>query len=129
MKINKQDILLVIIVILAGYSIFQMNGIKTDVAGYNAKIDSIQNEIDSVEMVNKEITTQILSIDKDINNIDNDIDKVTKNITIIKNNTNEKVDAVNEFTFSDLAKFFSDRYDAREDSSAGHNSTPQNPNR
>ena len=80
-------------------------------------------------MVNKEITTQILSIDKDINNIDNDIDKVTKNITIIKNQTNEKIDAVNEFTFSDLAKFFSDRYDAREDSSAGHNSTPQNPNR
>ena len=128
MKINKQDILLVIIVILAGYSIFQMNGIKTDVAGYNAKIDSIQNEIDSVEMVNKEITTQILSIDKDINNIDNDIDKVTKNITIIKNQTNEKVDAVNEFTFSDLAKFFSDRYEGKIDST-GHNSTTQDPNR
>jgi len=128
MKINKQDILLVIIVILAGYSIFQMNGIKTDVAGYNAKIDSIQNEIDSVEMVNKEITTQILSIDKDINNIDNDIDKVTKNITIIKNNTNEKVDAVNEFTFSDLAKFFSDRYEGNV-GGAGHDSTTKSPNR
>ncbi len=128
MKINKQDILLVIIVILAGYSIFQMNGIKTDVAGYNAKIDSIQNEIDSVEMVNKEITTQILSIDKDINNIDNDIDKVTKNITIIKNNTNEKVDAVNEFTFSDLAKFFSDRYEG-DISGARHDSTSKGPNR
>ena len=129
MKINKQDILLVIIVILAGYSIFQMNGIKTDVAGYNAKIDSIQNEIDSVEMVNKEITTQILSIDKDINNIDNDIDKVTKNITIIKNNTNEKVDAVNEFTFSDLDKFFSDRYYGRENDETRHDSIPKNPNR
>jgi peptidoglycan hydrolase CwlO-like protein len=128
MKINKQDILLVIIVILAGYSIFQMNGIKTDVAGYNAKIDSIQNEIDSVEMVNKEITTQILSIDKDINNIDNDIDKVTKNITIIKNNTNEKVDAVNEFTFSDLAKFFSDRYEG-DISGARHDSTSKGSNR
>lgn len=128
MKINKQDILLVIIVILAGYSIFQMNGIKTDVAGYNAKIDSIQNEIDSVEMVNKKITTQILSIDKDINNIDNDIDKVTKNITIIKNNTNEKVDAVNEFTFSDLAKFFSDRYEG-DISGARHDSTSKGSNR
>lgn len=128
MKINKQDILLVIIVILAGYSIFQMNGIKTDVAGYNAKIDSIQNEIDSVEMVNKEITTQILSIDKDINNIDNDIDKVTKNITIIKNNTNEKVDAVNEFTFSDLSKFFSDRYEG-DISGARHDSTSKGSNR
>ncbi len=129
MKINKTDILLVIVVLLAGYSIFQMKGIKTDVAGYNAKIDSIQNEIDSVEMVNKEITTQILTIDKEIDNIDGDIDKVTKNITIIKNQTDEKVNAVNEFTFSDLAKFFSDRYEGREIGSTGHDSTAKSSNR
>jgi esterase/lipase len=129
MKINKTDILLVIVVLLAGYSIFQMKGIKTDVAGYNAKIDSIQNEIDSVEMVNKEITTQILTIDKEIDNIDGDIDKVTKNITIIKNQTDEKVNAVNEFTFSDLAKFFSDRYEEREIGGSGHDSTAKSSNR
>ncbi len=129
MKINKTDILLVIVVLLAGYSIFQMKGIKTDVAGYNAKIDSIQNEIDSVEMVNKEITTQILTIDKEIDNIDGDIDKVTKNITIIKNQTDEKVNAVNEFTFSDLAKFFSDRYEGRENGNSGHDSTAKSSNR
>ncbi len=129
MKINKTDILLVIVVLLAGYSIFQMKGIKTDVAGYNAKIDSIQNEIDSVEMVNREITTQILTIDKQIDNIDGDIDKVTKNITIIKNQTDEKVNAVNEFTFSDLAKFFSDRYEGREIGGSGHDSTAKSSNR
>jgi len=128
MKINKQDVLLVIIVVLAGYSIFQMKGIKTDVAGFNAKIDAIQTEIDSVEMINKEITTQILSLDKEIDNIDGDIERVTKNITIIKNNTNEKVDAVNEFTFSDLAKFFSDRYEGNV-GGAGHDSTSKSSNR
>ena len=110
MKINKTDILLVIIVILAGYSIFQMNGIKTDVAGYNAKIDSIQNEIDSVQLENVKITEQIVTIDKEINNIDGDIEKVTKNITIIKNQTNEKIDSVNNYNFSDLEKFFTERY-------------------
>lgn len=129
MKNNKSNILLVIVALLAGYSIFQMRGIRTDVAGYNAKIDSIQNEIDSVQMVNKEITTQILTIDKEIDNIDGDIDKVTKNITIIKKQTDEKVNAVNEFTFSDLAKFFSDRYEGRENSGSGHDSTTQNSNR
>jgi peptidoglycan hydrolase CwlO-like protein len=110
MKINKQDILLVIIVILAGYSIFQMNGIKTDVSAYNAKIDSIQNEIDSIEVVNEKISEKITTIDGDINNIDGDIAKVTKNITIIKNQTNEKIDSVNNFNFSDLEKFFTERY-------------------
>lgn len=129
MKNNKSNILLVIVALLAGYSIFQMRGIRTDVAGYNAKIDSIQNEIDSVQMVNKEITTQILTIDKEIDNIDGDIDKVTKNITIIKKQTDEKVNAVNEFTFSDLAKFFSDRYEGRENGGSGYDSTAQNSNR
>lgn len=129
MKITKNDILLVIVIVLAGYSIFQMKGIRTDVAGYNAKIDSIQNEIDSIDLVNKEITNKIVAIDNEINNIDGDIDKVTKNITIIKKQTDEKVNAVNEFTFSDLAKFFSDRYEGREISGSGYDSTSKSSNR
>jgi peptidoglycan hydrolase CwlO-like protein len=129
MKINKQDVLLLIIIILGGYSVLQMKGIKTDVNSYNQKIDAIQKEIDSVQVENKKITEQIVVIDKEIDNIDGDISKVTKNITIIKNQTNEKVDAVNEFTFSDLSKFFSDRYEGRENSGSGHDSTSKNSNR
>jgi peptidoglycan hydrolase CwlO-like protein len=110
MKINKTNILLVIVVILAGYSIFQTEQIRTDVAGYNAKIDSIQNEIDSVQLENAKITEQIVTIDKEIDHVDNNINNVTKNITIIKNQTNEKIDSVNNYNFSDLEKFFTDRY-------------------
>ena len=110
MKINKQNILLGIIVCLATYSIFQGHGIRTDVAGYNAKIDSIQTEIDSIQQANKALTEQILTIDKEIDNIDGDINSVTKNITIIKKQTDEKIDSVNNYNFSDLEKFFTDRY-------------------
>ena len=110
MKINKTDILLVIIVILAGYSIFQTSKIRTDVAGYNAKIDSIQNEIDSVQLENVKITEQITTIDKEIDVVDKNINNVTKNITIIKKQTDEKIDSVNNYNFSDLEKFFTDRY-------------------
>jgi peptidoglycan hydrolase CwlO-like protein len=110
MKINKTDILLIIIALLAGFTIFQMNGIKTDVAGYNAKIDSIQNEIDSVQLENTKITEQIVTIDKEIDAVDNNINNVTKNITIIKNQTHEKIDSVNNYNFSDLEKFFTERY-------------------
>ncbi len=126
---NKTNILIIIIGIMAAYNILQTKGIKTDVSAYNKKIDLIQKEIDSVQVLNKQLNIQIANIDTEIDKVDGDIGRVTKNRTIIKNQTNEKIDAVNEFTFSDLAKFFSDRYDAREDSSAGHNSTPQNPNR
>lgn len=110
MKINKADVLLVIIALLAGYSILQMRGIKTDVSGFNAKIDSIQNEIDSVHIENQKLVEEIKVIDSEIDNIDGDINNVTKNITIIKNQTNAKIDSVNNFNFSDLEKFFSERY-------------------
>jgi peptidoglycan hydrolase CwlO-like protein len=110
MKINKQTILLVIIAILAGYTIFQNQGIKTDVAGYNAKIESIQKEIDSVQVENEKISEQIVTIDKEIDVVDHNINNVTKNITIIKNQTHEKIDSVNNYNFSDLEKFFTDRY-------------------
>lgn len=129
MKINKQDVLLIIIIILGGYSILQMNGIKTDVNSYNIKIDLIQKEIDTIQIANEKITEQIKSIDSEIENIDGDINRVTKNITIIKNQTNEKVDAVNGFTFSDLDKFFSDRYQGREYNESGHDSIPESSNR
>ncbi len=110
MKINKTNILLVIVVILAAYSIFQTGQIKTDIAGYNAKIDSIQHEIDSVQIENHKITEQIVTIDKEIDHVDNNINNVTKNITIIKKQTDEKIDSVGNYNFSDLEKFFTDRY-------------------
>ena len=122
MKINKTNILLVIIGILAAYSIFQGSKIRTDVAGYNAKIDSIQNEIDSVMMVNESLNKEIVKIDNQIDNIDGDITKVQKNITIIKNQTDEKINVVDSYNFSDLNRFFTDRYE-------GHDSTSQSTNR
>jgi archaellum component FlaC len=60
--------------------------------------------------MNQQITEEIKQIDSEIDNIDNDINNVTKNITIIKKQTNEKIDSVNNFNFSDLEKFFTDRY-------------------
>lgn len=110
MNINKQNILLFVIVILVAYNIFTTSGIKTDVAGYNAKIDSIQHEIDSVQLENHKLNEQIVVIDKEIDKVDGNINNVTKNITIIKNQTNEKIDSVNNYNFSDLEKFFTDRY-------------------
>jgi peptidoglycan hydrolase CwlO-like protein len=110
MKNNKQTILLIIIAILAGYTIFQNQGIKTDVAGYNAKIESIQKEIDSVQVENHKITEQIVTIDKEIDVVDHNVNNVTKNITIIKNNTDEKVNAITTIGNVELEQLFTNRY-------------------
>ena len=111
MKINKTHIFLIIIAGVAAYSLFQTASIKTDIAGYYRKIDSLQHEIDSVENENKILDTHIATVDNEINKVEGDIINVNKNITIIKNNTHEKVTAVNDYTIHDLLKFFSDRYE------------------
>jgi peptidoglycan hydrolase CwlO-like protein len=110
MKVNKQTLLLIIIVGLAGYNIFTTSGIKTDIAGYNQKIDSIQNEIDSVAIENKKLDEHITNVNNEISKVEGQVTNVTKNITIIKNQTHEKIDSVNNYNFSDLEKFFTDRY-------------------
>jgi peptidoglycan hydrolase CwlO-like protein len=110
MKINKTNILLVLIACLAAYTIFQNQGIKTDVAGYNAKIDSLQKEVDSVYIVNKKIDNQIDKVDNHIVNVNKDIDNVTKNITNIKNNTDEKVNSVTTIGNVELEQLFANRY-------------------
>lgn len=121
MKINKTNILLLMIATLAVYNIFTLNKIRTDVAGYNKKIDIIQKEIDSVSIENKQITNQITSLDENIGTIDGSIDSVTNKISSIKYNTNEKIKHVNLYTVSDLTGFFSDRYDSTPKVTGGKN--------
>ena len=110
MKINKTNILLVLIACLAGYTIFQSQGIKTDVAGYNAKIESIQKEIDSVEIENNKISEQIVTIDKDIEVVGHSVNNVTKNITLIKTETDEKVNSITTIGNIELEQLFTNRY-------------------
>jgi len=110
MKINKSNILLVIIIVLAAWNIFTTSGIKTDVAGYNKKIELIQNDIDSVQVENHKITEQIVTIDKDIDVVDRNINNVTKNITLIKNETDEKVNSITTIGNVELEQLFTNRY-------------------
>ncbi len=110
MKINKSNVLLAIIIILAAWNIFTTNGIRTDVSGYNHKIDSIQNEIDSVQLENHKINEQIVTIDKDIDMVGHNINNVTKNITLIKTETDEKVNIVNTIGNIELEQLFANRY-------------------
>jgi len=115
MKIIK-NIILVILIIGVAYNLFTNNGIRTDVAMYNHKIDSIQNEIDSVQNENKKLNEHIATVDNEITKVEGNVTNVYKNITEIKNQTHEKVTAVNDYTIHDLIKFFSDRYENGHDS-------------
>ena len=112
MKNQNISFLLLILICLLGYNIFSTKQLKTDIEMYNQKIDSIQHNIDSVVIVNRNLDIKIDSISSEIGLLDTDITSVNKNIKNIKVNTNEKVNSVNKFNFSDLNKFFTDRYES-----------------
>ena len=110
MSITKQDIILGIIVVLAAWNIFTTNSIRTDVKGYKDKIESIQIKVDSAQVVNKQIDVKIDSVKENVVSITKEIHHIDNTITIVKNQTNEKVNNAGKFSNVELEQFFASRY-------------------
>jgi peptidoglycan hydrolase CwlO-like protein len=107
---DKQNILLLIIVILAGWNILTTSRIKTDINGYKDKIESIQTKIDSAKTINTNIDTKIDSVKEKVITINKEVHHIDKTITIVKEKTNEKINTVNKFSNPELEYFFTNRY-------------------
>ena len=110
-KDKDSIILLVIIAGLVGWNIFTTNTIKTDVKGYEKKIESIKTKIDSSQIVNKQIDTKIGEVKENVTTITNEIHHIDKNITVIKKQTDEKVNDVDNIPDSELELFFTNKYE------------------
>ena len=107
---NRQNILLGIIIVLALWNIFNTNGIKTDVKSYKEKIENIQTEVDSAQLVNKEMDEKVLVIKETVNSITKEIHEIDNNIEMVKEQTDEKVINVGFIGNVELEKLFADRY-------------------
>ena len=107
---NKQNLLLVIVVVLIGYNIFNTNSIRTDVKGYKAEIELLQTKVDSAKTVNKQIDTKIDSVKEKVVSISKEIHHIDNTITIVKNQTDEKVNNASKFSNAELEQFFASRY-------------------
>jgi peptidoglycan hydrolase CwlO-like protein len=107
---NSQNILLGIVVILAAWNIFTTNSVKTDVQGYKDKIQALQVQVDSAQAVNNVIDTKIDSVKEKVVHITEEINHIDNNITIIKKQTDEKVNRVDSYSANELEQFFADRY-------------------
>jgi esterase/lipase len=110
MSITRQDIILGIIVVLAAWNIFTTNSIRTDVKGYQNKIESIQTKVDSAQVINKQIDVKIDSVKENVVSITKEIHHIDNTITIVKNQTNEKVNNAGRFSNVELEQFFASRY-------------------
>jgi seryl-tRNA synthetase len=101
----------VIIGALVGWNIFTTNSIKTDVKGYEKKIENIGVKIDSSNVVNKNINDKVGEVKENVEIITNDIRHIDKNITVIKKQTDEKVNNVDNIPDSELELFFTNKYE------------------
>jgi septal ring factor EnvC (AmiA/AmiB activator) len=110
MKLNKQDVLLIIVILLVGYMIFTTQGIRTDIKSYKSNIELIQTKIDSANIIDKTITTKIDSVNSKVITITKEVNNIDRNISILKEKTNEKVNTIDTYTASDIEQFFTDRY-------------------
>lgn len=110
MKDNKQIILLLIVIVLATWNIFTTNRIKTDVKDYKNKIENIQVEVDSAQVVNKEIDNKVSEVKENVVTITKEVQHIDNNLTIVKNNTHEKVTIIDTYSDAELEFFFTNRY-------------------
>jgi peptidoglycan hydrolase CwlO-like protein len=110
MKDNKQTILLIIVIVLSAWNIFTTNSIKTDVKAYKEKIESIQTEVDSAQVVNKEIDKKVSEVKENVVTITKEVEHIDNNLTIVKNNTHEKVTIIDTYSDAELEFFFTNRY-------------------
>lgn len=108
MENKKSNVLILIVMALVAFNLFTTNSIKTDVEEYNTKIDSIQTIVDSINDLNVKLDGRIDSLHSEIELVDKDIDKVQTNITVIKQNTNEKVRSISHFGDDELELFFAE---------------------
>jgi len=107
---DKQNIILLIIVILVGWNLFNTNSIRTDVKEYKAEIELLQTKVDSTKVVNKQIDTKIDSVKENVVAITKEIHHIDNTITIVKNQTNEKANNAGKFSNVELEQFFASRY-------------------
>jgi translation elongation factor P/translation initiation factor 5A len=107
---NKQNILLAIVIVLVLWNILNTNGIKTDVKSYKEKIENIQVEVDSAQLINKEMDEKVLVIKESVNSITKEIYEIDNNIETVKEQTNEKVVSVGFIGNVELERLFAERY-------------------
>ena len=106
------NMLIIICMTFLAFTLFNVRGLKTDIEGFNERIDNIGAEIDSIQGLNKELDERIQSLHSELELIDTDIDRVQNNIYTIRRNTDEKKNSVDNLTISELHEFFTKRYDS-----------------
>jgi cell division protein FtsL len=105
---NNNTILLLIILILLVVNLFQSK--ERIVIDNTGNLESIQKELDLLYKSNLQLNQKITGIDSNVQKVNYSIILVQSNLQKIKSSTKSKVDSVDRYSYSDLGKFFNERY-------------------
>jgi hypothetical protein len=93
---------------------------------YKHKINILKTKVDSINKINKNLANKVNILDIQILELDKSIIIQDKKITILKKQTNEKINYVDSFSSDELIEFFTERYGQHLDSIAKTNSKVSN---
>jgi|TARA_R100001129_G_scaffold175468_1_gene148531 chaperonin cofactor prefoldin len=93
---------------------------------YNAKIDALEQKVDSLHGINDELTFKIDTLNTQLNSLDKEIDIKNKRISNLRYEINTKINAVDDFNDDELERFFTERYSSILDSIKKANSKISN---
>lgn len=99
-------VILVILVYLV-ITTFTSTGVDKE---YLKSIDSLNNNIKSVEKKQESLTQDIKNFELQVSDIDNKINSIKNQKTIIKEYFHEKIISVDGFSRNEIDSFFSKRY-------------------
>ena len=116
-----------LVIIGACIIVFTFFNKKEDyVEEYNAKIEALEQKVDSLHHINDELTFQIDTLNVQIGKLDQELDLKDNRINNLRYEISTKVDAVDNFNDDELERFFTERYRQYLDSIAETNSASSN---
>ncbi len=77
---------------------------------YNAKIEALEQKVDSLHHENDELTFKIDTLNVEISKLDQQLDLKDDRINNLRYEISTKVDAVDSFNDDELERFFTERY-------------------
>ena len=103
----------VLFAVLGGFIAWMIWGqprIDVDVESYELRIELLEKKIDSINTQNTVLKLEADSLSSRINEYDIRINQLNSRIYVIKKQTEQKLNAVDNFGDDELEKFFADRY-------------------
>ena len=99
------------VILGAGIIVFNFFSKKEDyVEDYSLKIQALEAKVDSLHAENSELVKESKVLENQLANYDKRIKNLNLKINVIKNETQQKIDAVDSFGDDELERFFTERY-------------------